>query len=77
MTEKRPTLYREVDGRWKPIAQYATQDLAEQALARFRERQPDQGHKLELTEHRPESGKYDKRGRWRKSGIRQVSKWYT
>lgn len=77
MTEKRPTLYSEFNGRWKAVAQYTTQELADEALERFRVRNPGHPYKLELVEHRPQVGQYDKRGRWRKSGIRQVSKSYT
>lgn len=79
MTEKRPTLYRKTaGGRWEAVAQYTTQDLADKALERFRDRfSANYSFKLELTEHRPQKGEYDKRGRYRKSGIRQVSKEYT
>jgi len=79
MTEKRPTLYRKTaGGRWEAVAQYSTQDLADAALERFREQfSVNYTFKLAMADYRPQQGRYDKRGTWRTSGIRQVTKIYT
>lgn len=78
MTETRPTLYRKSAGhRWEAVAQYSTQELAEAALTRFREQfSVNYTFKLQVAAHRPQVGKCDKRGRWRTSGIRQVTQSY-